>query len=199
MRVLYISLGLLLMTIIFLACTTESRVSDVRRVEPFSSIRILSAAAIHFTQGDVYSLKVEGKESSVKNTTTITDDGCLVIGSKEGTENKNGGVVLYLTAPDLKSVDVLGVSSLKSEMPLQLEDIKFHIGGVGKIDLEDLTCRSLILDIGGVGKVNVHVDCERVDVHVGGTGRVTLSGHARQANISKTAGKVNTRGLKIGE
>ena len=104
-----------------------------------------------------------------------------------------------MTAPDLKSVDVLGVSSLKSEMPLQLEDIKFHIGGVGKIDLEDLTCRSLILDIGGVGKVNVHVDCERVDVHVGGTGRVTLSGHARQANISKTAGKVNTRGLKIGE
>ena len=59
---------------------------------------------------------------------------------------------------------------------------------------------SLVVKMEGVGKADIHVDCDRLRASMEGVGSVTLSGQARQADISKGGiGGVNTRNLKIGE
>lgn len=180
----------------------EVKVSEVRKVEPFSSIEVVSVATIYFTQSDTYSLKIEGKERLVKNTATTVRRGCLIIDFKDEEKAKHvkEGVTIYLSAPDLKEMEFTGVGSFNCEKPLKLNDVKFQVAGVGKMNVEDLTCRSLDISLGGVGKADIHVVCDQLSASVDGVGRITLSGSARSADISKGGvGSVNTRNLKVGK
>lgn len=180
----------------------EVEVSEVRKVEPFSSIEVVSVATIYFTQSDTYSLKIEGKERLVKNTATTVRRGCLIIDFKDEEKAKHvkEGVTIYLSAPDLKEMEFTGVGSFNCEKPLKLNDVKFQVAGVGKMNVEDLTCRSLDISLEGVGKADIHVVCDQLSASVDGVGRIALSGSARSADISKGGvGSVNTRNLKVGK
>lgn len=179
----------------------DDKVSEVRNVEAFSSIEVTSVATIYFTQSNTYSFKIEGQEKYVKTTTSEVKDGCLVIGfkNKNNENNRNKSVTIYLSAPDLKKVEFTGVGSFNCDAPLKLDDVKFQVEGVGKVNVKDLTCHSLKVDLEGVGNADIHVNCDYLSAHLGGVGHVTLSGTAGKADISKGGvGGVNTRKLKVG-
>ena len=40
-------------------CAQDAKVSEVRKVDAFSSIEITSVGTIHFTQSDTYSFRIE--------------------------------------------------------------------------------------------------------------------------------------------
>ncbi|WP_455608470.1 GIN domain-containing protein, partial [Bacteroides rodentium] len=125
------------------AWAQNDKVSEVRKVDAFSSIEVVSVATIYFTQSDTYSLKIEGKEKYVKTTTTVVKDNCLVFGFKDRDKqgrNRKEGVTVYLSAPDLKDGEFSGVGSFNSNEPLKLGDVKFQVEGVGKVNVKDLTC-----------------------------------------------------------
>lgn len=46
-------------------CAQDAKVSEVRKVDAFSSIEITSVGTIHFTQSDTYSFRIEGREKYV--------------------------------------------------------------------------------------------------------------------------------------
>lgn len=179
----------------------NENVSEVRKVEAFSSIEVTSVATIYFTQSNTYSFKIEGLEEYVKTTTSVVKNGCLVIGVKEGDKNRNRkkGVTIYLSAPDLKEMEFTGVGSFNCDTPLKLDEVKFQVEGVGKVNVKDLTCRSLKVGLEGVGNADIRVNCDYLSANLDGVGHVTLSGTAGKADISKDGvGGVNTRNLKIG-
>ena len=94
-------------------CAQDAKVSEVRKVDAFSSIEITSVGTIHFTQSDTYSFRIEGREKYVKNTQTTVKDGRLLIGFKDGKNkrrsNQKDGVTIWISAPDLKEVEFTGV------------------------------------------------------------------------------------------
>ena len=96
------------------ALAQDERVSEVRKVDDFSSIRINAVANVEFTQGDKYALRLEGKERWVKLTTTEVKDGCLVIDFKRGEQKsikKMDGLSNFFgvqISPDLASVKNVG-------------------------------------------------------------------------------------------
>lgn len=209
MKTLFITLSLLFALAvgsIYAATDKDIKVNETRKVEEFSSIRVTSVAAIYFTQGDNYSLKIEGKEEYVKEIVASVKNETLIIDSKRDEKgniirkNIKEGVDVYLTAPTLKNVEFTGVGSFNCKSPLKLENVKFNIEGVGKLNISDLTCDKFILNLGGVGNADVHVNCDFLKADVGGVGRVTLSGKAISTDISKSGvGSVNTRNLKVGK
>ncbi|MEL5896240.1 DUF2807 domain-containing protein [Bacteroides sp. GD17] len=184
------------------AANGDAKVSEVRKVSAFSSIEITSVATVYFTQSDTYSLKIEGKEKYVTITTTEVKDDCLCIGFKDKnkqTRNRNDGVTIYLSAPNLKGVEFSGVGSFNCEKPLKLDDVKFEVEGVGKLNIEDLTCNNLKVRLEGVGKADIHVHCDYLSASLDGVGHVTLSGEAGRADISKGGiGGVDTSNLRVG-
>ncbi len=105
-------------------CAQDAKVSEVRKVDAFSSIEITSVGTIHFTQSDTYSFRIEGRERYVKNTQTTVKDGRLLIGFKDGKNkrrsNQKDGVTIWISAPDLKEVEFTGVGEFKCEKPLKL-------------------------------------------------------------------------------
>lgn len=205
MKTLFITLSFLFAVVVgtdYKANTDDNNVSEVRKVEAFSSIEVTSVATVYFTQSDTYSLKIEGKEKYVKTTTTVVNDGRLVIGFKDGdkeSRNRKEGVTIYLSAPDLKNLGFTGVGSFNCEKPLKLDDVKFQVEGVGKVNVKDLTCNTLRVGLEGVGKADINVNCDYLSANLDGVGSVKLSGSAGSADISKNGiGSVNTRNLKIG-
>ena len=200
--IFFFSLIFALMPGVARAADGDTKVSEVRKVEAFSSIDITSVGMIYFTQSDTYSLKIEGKEKHVKNTETTVKNGCLTIGFKDR-ENKNmrnqkNGVTIHLTAPDLKKVDFTGVGGFKCETPLKVDEVKFDVSGVGEVNISDLTCHKLKVALQGVGSADIHVTCDYLSASLDGVGKVTLSGSAGKADISKGGiGSVNTKRLEI--
>lgn len=179
-------------------------VSETRKVGNFYSVEITSVATVYFTQSNTCSLKIEGKEERVKETVTYVKDGKLIVDFKDknnsGTKNRKDGVIIYLTAPDLKEVDFEGVGSFNCDTPLKLGDVKFKVEGVGKINVKDLICRNLSVSMEGVGKAEIHVNCEYLRANIDGVGSVKLSGAAGKADVSKSGiGRVSTSDLKIGK
>ena len=183
------------------ALAQDERVSEVRKVDDFSSIRIKAVANVEFTQGDKYSFRLEGKEKWVKLTTTEVKDGCLIIdfkrGEKRSVKNING-LKLYVTAPTLEEVELTGVGSLECKEPLKLDDFTLRISGVGSAEVADLTCRRFTVSLNGVGDAEVNVDCDYLKARMGGVGSLELRGSADEADISRSGiGSVNTKRLKI--
>ena len=184
-------------------CAQDVKVSEVRKVDAFSSIEVTSVGTIHFTQSDTYSFKIEGKEKYVKNTETTVKDGRLLIGFKDKKNkrmrNQKDGVIIWISAPDLKKVEFTGVGEFKCEKPLKLDEVSFEVKGVGEVHVSDLTCNELKVALRGVGSADIHVACDYLSAKMSGVGDVTLSGTAGHADISKGGiGGVNTDNLKIG-
>ena len=137
---------------------------------------------------------------AVADLVTTVKNGTLTIGHKDKKRKSRRGTDIYLTAPRLEAVTFDGVGQFNCEKTLNADDIRFTIDGVGTLHIEDLRCRSVKLEIDGVGKGNVHVDCETLNALIDGVGTMTLSGHARHANIKKDGiGHFSTRRLKVGE
>ena len=153
------------------AWAQDEKVSEVRKVNGFSSIKITSVANVIFTQGDDCSLRLEGKEKWVKLTTTEVKGGCLIIAFKKGEKRsvKNiDGLKLYVTAPTLEAVELTGVGSLECKEPLKLDDFTLRINGVGSAEVADLTCRRFTVSLNGVGDAEVNVDCDYLKARMGG-------------------------------
>lgn len=182
------------------AWAQDGKVSEVRKVNGFSSIKITSVANVIFTQGDRYSLRLEGKEKWVKLTTTEVKNGYLVISFKKGEKSvKNiDGLKLYVTAPTLEAVELTGVGNLECKEPLKLDDFTLRINGVGSAEVADLTCSRFTVSLNGVGDAEVNVDCDYLKARMGGVGSLELKGSADEADISRSGiGSVNTKRLKI--
>ena len=184
-------------------CAQDVKVSEVRKVDAFSSIEITSVGTIHFTQSDTYSFRIEGREKYVKNTETTVKDGRLLIGFKDkknkSRRNQKDGVTIWISAPDLKEVEFTGVGEFNCEKPLKLDEVSFEVKGVGEVNVADLTCNVLKVALRGVGSADIHVVCDYLTARMSGVGDVTLSGTAGHADISKGGiGEVNTDNLKIG-
>lgn len=205
MKTLLITLSLIFagMTGTVYAADGDAKVSEVRKVDAFSSVEVTSVATIYFTQSDTYSFKIEGKEKYVKRTETTVKNGCLYIGFKDKGEksmrNKKDGVTIYLSAPDLKEVNLIGVGSFNCKERLNLDEVEFLLKGVGEVNVSDLICDKLGVGLYGVGSADIHVVCDYLSARMSGIGEVTLSGTARSADISKGGiGSVNTKKLKVG-
>ncbi len=182
------------------ALAQNEQVSEVRKVDDFSSIRITSVANVIFTQGDDCSLRLEGKEKWVKLTTTEVKNGYLVISFKKGEKSvKNiNGLKLYVTAPTLEAVELTGVGSLECKEPLKLDDFTLRINGVGSAEVADLTCHRFTVSLNGVGDAEVNVDCDYLKARMGGVGSLELRGSAGEADVSRSGiGSLNTKQLKI--
>ena len=182
------------------ALAQNEQVSEVRKVDDFSSIRITSVANVIFTQGDDCSLRLEGKEKWVKLTTTEVKNGYLVISFKKGEKSvKNiNSLKLYVTAPTLEAVELTGVGSLECKEPLKLDDFTLRINGVGSAEVADLTCHRFTVSLNGVGDAEVNVDCDCLKARMGGVGSLELRGSAGEADVSRSGiGSLNTKRLKI--
>ena len=202
MKQIILSLIVLLGASLNACMAKDNQTSETRDISGYTAIHIDGVATVRFTQGDTWACRVEGEAKEVGRLTTTVKNGTLTIDQrKEGKgEQDIHGVTLYLTAPTLDEVEIDGVGTFGCETPLKTEDIHCEINGVGTIEIEDLHCCLLNLNIDGVGKGDIRVYCDQLKARADGVSSLKLSGKARKANIKDSfLGRINSRRLKIGE
>lgn len=178
---------------------SDTKIVRNETVSDFSSIEMQSVGEINFTQSKKCSFRIEGPEKHVQQVTVTVKDRKLIIGHKEKNNNSKK-VKFYISAPSLNLVKVSGVGAFNCSQPLKVADLKLLMNGVGSIDIADLQCKKLQVELDGVGNVNIHVNCDELNANADGVGHVTLSGSTGVARITRDGvGGMNTRNLKIGK
>lgn len=198
------SIGLVLTAIfLFVSATTIQAQSVTKeiKVDEFSRLDLTTVGAVYFAQAEKHSIKIEGKKSQVDKNLVYVKEGTLYIEPKGETLNsQKDGVNIYITAPSVKKIVFCGVGMFHCKEELKTDELECTLEGVGKMEIKNLICRSLDVEIEGVGKGEIHVQCDELKAEVAGIGSLTLSGKAKRTKISRDGiGSVNTNNLVITE
>lgn len=180
------------------APASDQRVSQERKVSDFHRIELSTVAEVIFTQSDRCSFHIEGEAELVNDHISQVDAGTLVVKMRKEKKKVKEGVKIFLTAPRLDFIEFSGVGTLHIDQPLQSDQFRLEVEGVGKVYIRDLKCKQCTVDVEGVGKADIHVECERLRARLEGIGSITLSGRADYATIEREGiGSVDTSRLKV--
>lgn len=183
----------------------EDKTISVDAVD-FDAISVAGVFEIDVTVGGDYSVTLSGKEGDLARTTAKVENGKLVLDTAERDESGRRklvkhGVTAKISLPALRSIDASGVvdgdirgisadtftADVSGVGELELAGVcdafDADVSGVGELDAEELKCRTVIVDVSGVGSASVYAS-ESVEAELAGVGKIEVSGSP--ANVSKT-------------
>lgn len=173
-------------------------------VADFDRIEAAGVFEVDVTVGGEYALTISGAPEALEKTTAEVVDGELVLDNAKpkGARKtwRGDGVSAVIMMPTLSSFDAAGVveADIKGvaadQLNLELSgvgDIELSgtcnaldadVSGVGDIDAEQLQCRTVKVDVSGVGSASVFAS-ESADADIAGIGSIDIYGSP--ANVSK--------------
>lgn len=192
-------ISLMLLCLAIVMPIQAQNVSKEVKIDEFKRLDLTTVGTVYFTQSKKQSIKIEGKKKNVDRISVYVKEGTLYIEPKENLNDQKDGVNIYITAPDVKEIVFCGVGTFSCNEKLKVEDLKCLLEGVGKMEIKDLVCQSLDVEIEGVGEGDIHVQCDKLNAEIAGIGSLKLSGKTKQSKIERFGiGNVNTRDLQVG-
>lgn len=101
----------------------------------FSGLKNYHVVRIQYTQGNTYSIKAEGSEKQIESLILEVKDGILVVRNdqkKKKNSNENQMLTLYITSPDMNSLENKGVLKFNAD---KLKTDNLHVSSSGVLDL----------------------------------------------------------------
>lgn len=202
---------------------TPTQVTDtnqVTKMQPFGKVDIEGAFKVIYEQGTEYSVRVEASELALKEMTVYVEDSVLCIHeSLYEPATPLDDVKIYVTAPDLFKINLLGSGSFAAENAIDVDTCLIVIVmGSGKVQLSSANCHGkaifsvdegtnldlghlkaeeTIASIDGSGNINLgSLECKFLWADVTGSGSLNCDNiNADEAEINITGnGNVNLKG-----
>ena len=146
----------------------------------FHSIDSRSAIDVYVSQGPETAVRLEGEDNLLPLVITRVDKGVLVVDTRRGHFTVKSPLVVHVTMPEVRSLNVSGSGSVVTRTPLSGESLRLAVSGSG-----DLTVS---------GKFQ-KLDCEMT-----GSGDITVKGTALRQQVElEGSGTVNTQHLEATE
>lgn len=187
----------------------RDRGDDVTRnieAADFTEIAVSGVFEIDVTVGGDYAVTLSGKEEDIARTKVEVDGGRLVLDSLDRKEKRRAkfikhGVTAVISMPALNAIDIEGVvegdvrgvnadtftADIAGVGELEIAGscvtLDADVSGVGEFDAEELECRTVRIDLSGIGGAKVFAS-ETVDADVTGIGKIEIYGSP--ANVSKS-------------
>lgn len=148
---------------------------ETRDVKDFDQIGYTISGELYLEQGNTFRVVVSGSDNDVKQVITVKEGNKLVIKCKPGINNL-GDVIIRVTLPTLKSLDVAGSGDVKAEKTFKTESIKLTVTGSGDVEFKDLQAKSVELAVTGSGDIGVAGKCDsNLKIEITGSGEVNSS------------------------
>lgn len=133
---------------------------EIRDVGDFKGVEVHGSLELHVSQGERFSVAVEGDENLLKYISTETEGRTLVIGQKgRSSVRPTGRLRVHVTAPGFKSLDASGACSIIGDNRIVSDD-------------------PLEVEVSGAGEVDMEVDVAELKAGISGSGKMTLQGVA---------------------
>lgn len=136
---------------------------------PPSEIVLSSGDTVVVTEGNTFSLKVEGADTDTLR--FVRDKEVIGITRENGWSGENSAVI-RVTMPAPKEVVIAGAGTVIT--PSLASKAQINIGGSGKVEFERLSGESLDINIGGSGEVRGAGSAKTLKVLIGGAGDVAM-------------------------
>lgn len=186
----------LFLALIFQSCTlnfsrkSEESISDSRDIEGTRKLKVNGIFNLYLSQGDAPMLRIEGDEEVTKKLKVTQNGEWLELDFEEVNENffkRNSKVDVYLTLSELEEFVFDGVGNIKTEGPIEVEDISIRGDGVGNLNLE-LQANTIKAVFSMLGNINLSGSVNSIGLSNDGLGNVDASGLIAQNMNLKSSG-----------
>jgi hypothetical protein len=146
----------------------ERTTSIERELPPFQKLDIQGNYEVMLHKSPNSSLIIETDENLIHLIRTEVENDTLKIYNKDKIKSKSN-IKIYISYQKVNEINVGGASSIKSEMPLQTENLKLTMNGTGFMEFE-LEAETLELNLSGTGMINLSGKVEKEALHLSGAG-----------------------------
>lgn len=144
---------------------------ETRSTEPFTALGVSAPITVHLTQGDAFSLVVEGEESAIAQLETVVENNSLKLRQKTHEHVRGmGKVKAYVTMRDITTLAISGSGDIIAANALRTGDVKLAISGSGDIKIGTLTANRVVAAISGSGDIIVAGKADSLDASIAGSG-----------------------------
>lgn len=188
----------------------------------FQSLDVEGVVCVIFSQDSAYSVRVRGNEKCIEEYSVGLDDNELKVrlkSRKETVNDKTPGIILYVTAPVLTSIDFSGGGKVMMQGKIDMPDrLDVELNGasnfivdslaVGSLDLETNgaakctiakleTKGNIEIEVNGAGEINANVFCQDLRIELNGASNGSFSGECKKLVCEENgASKVDFSNLK---
>lgn len=149
---------------------SENRITKKFSVDPFDQIVNETVANIVFTQGRDTKVEAEGPDNYVDGLQVKVNDRRLTMTMDKKKFSKNARLTIRITSPDLCLIQQGGVGNITLKDNVKVETLSIRSEGVGVIESENLTVRSLEVSQDGVGGITLKGRAETAKYYQNGVG-----------------------------
>ncbi|HEY1018092.1 MAG TPA: head GIN domain-containing protein [Sediminibacterium sp.] len=136
-----------------------------RPIQQAERIKLAGSYDVEITQGPTTSVKVEADENILPYILTRSEDGFLIIKSKDHISlSTDNTIKIFITTPKLEQVNLAGSGNIIGKS-------KFTGGD------------KLTLKIAGAGDMKMEVNTPSIEAEIAGSGSMTLTGETRDQRI----------------
>jgi Putative auto-transporter adhesin, head GIN domain len=147
--------------------------SESRSVTAFQRLEVSGAADVVLKQDAALNVKVEGDENLLPYIEVENDGGTLRVRTRRNYNlQPRTKLVIYISSPDFKDIQVSGAGEIKSEGKLtSAGPFNFDLSGAGEIKL-DVDAPKIAVDVSGAGNITMQGKTRDLDLEVSGAGNV---------------------------
>lgn len=143
-----------------------------RDVDGFTSLSFGAAGELFLTQGNHFSVELEGDKDLLEEIETVNKNGRLVIRKRNWRIMNNKKITVYITMPEIDGLSVSGSGSLEAEGPVNGDDFNLNVSGSGTISLNDLNVEGIDCSISGSGDIRIKGSAkDGGEVFISGSGK----------------------------
>jgi hypothetical protein len=145
--------------------------TEDRNVSNFKNVDVSGAAKVFVSQGDQYSVKIEGDENLLQYMEVIQDGNTVRIREKPGFNLlPTGDLKVYVSAPVYNKIDASGACDIIGQTKISnSENLEMHVSGAGDIKME-VDAPQLRSEVSGSGSIYLKGQTKDVDLNLTGAG-----------------------------
>lgn len=172
--------------------------SRTYQVKDFSAIEVGGAYELEVKVGDDYSVAISGHDEEMTRADVTVRDGALILGTKKRThrdKNHDGhnGLRAVVTMPALDRLSVAGVVDAEIS-GVDAGVFVVNLSGVGEVNIAG-RCKRIDARVSGVGELNAKsLECAEADVALSGMGEANVFARDRAKAEVSGMGEINIFG-----
>ncbi|SEF65467.1 head GIN domain-containing protein [Algoriphagus boritolerans] len=169
---------------------TEESISDIREIEGTKKLKVSGIFNLYLSQSDNPALRIEGDEDLVQKLKVTQNGEWLELDFEKVNEKffkKNSRVNVYLTVSELEEFVFDGVGNIKTESPIELDEVNIKGDGVGNLNLE-LQANTINAVFSMLGNIHLKGSVDAIRLTNDGMGNVDASDLIAQNMTLKTSG-----------
>jgi hypothetical protein len=151
----------------------KNATTQTRDLATFDGLNITAIFKVIFTQGEPQSVKIETDENMFDKVKTEVNGGILTLSTKGGINNPTK-INVYITAKDLKSLDMSGASKFSSTNTINTSKLKIYLSGISAATLST-NAATVVCDLSGVGKLDLEGSGDQLSADISGTAKLIAS------------------------